>query len=112
MVNTYIEQAIQCIESEREQLIAEARTKVSLEIAPQNAEIDALRDRALQEKQDKLNLDIAALQEVFVKERQEIIEASEKQKEENTNARINIETARITTEYNTKLAKLRELIEA
>lgn len=112
-INAYIEQAIHAIEAERDQQIANVKaTLLQDKIVPQNAEIDALRDRALQEKQDKLNLDISALQDTFAKERQEIIVASEKQKEDNANALISIETASINAEYSNKLAELRKLIEA
>lgn len=111
MVNAYIEQAIHGIETEREQKIAEIKAVIMQEkVAPKNAEIDNLRDRALQERQEKLNADIAALQEAFAAERQAIIEASEKQKTENANALIGAETASIAYEYDTKIAELRKLI--
>ncbi|MCM1437798.1 MAG: hypothetical protein NC131_01110 [Roseburia sp.] len=112
MVNEHIQQAIQSIEAEREQKIAEVKAKVMVEVATQNAEMDRARDKAVEELQTKLNQDVAILQEQFNKQRQEIIEASEKQKEETTNARINIETASVAAQYNNKLTKLRELIEA
>lgn len=111
MVNTYIEQAIHGIEAEREQKIAEIKTVIMREkVAPKNAEIDALRDKALQEKQEKLNADIATLQEAFATERQAIIDASEKQKTENANALIVTETASVAYEYDTKIAELKKLI--
>lgn len=112
-INAHIEQAIHSIETEREQKIAEIKAVIMQEkVAPKNIEIDNLRDRALQEKQDKLNADIAALQEKYAVERQAIIDASERQKTDNANALINAETASITYEYNNKLTELRKLIEA
>ena len=68
-------------------------------VIPKNAEIDQKRDLALQE-----------LQEEYATKRQEIIEASEKQKTENANAIINAETASIVYEYNAKIAELRKII--
>lgn len=113
MINTYIEQAIHGIEAERDQKIESVKADIIRDkVAPQNAEIDLLRDRALQEKQEKLNADISALQEKFSDERQAIIDASERQKADNANMLINIETTSINAEYNTKLAELRKLIEA
>lgn len=112
-IRTYIEQAIRNIEAERDQQIANIKVAIMQEkVAPKNAEIDMLRDRALQAKQDKLNADILALQEKFATERQEIIDAAEKQKDDNANTLISAETASIAYEYNAKLAELRKLIEA
>lgn len=111
MVNTYIEQAILGIETEREQEIAKIKAVIMQEkVAPKNIEIDNLRDRALQEKQEKLNADISALQEKFASERQAIIDASEKQKTDNANSLINAATASVAYEYNTKIAELKKLI--
>lgn len=111
MVNTYIEQAIHGIEAEREQRIAEIKAVIMQEkVAPKNIEIDQKRDNALQALQTKLNADVSALQEKFAAERQAIIDASEKQKTDNTNALINAETASIVYEYNTKIAELKKLI--
>lgn len=111
--NVYIEQAIRGIEAERDQKIETIKAEIIRDkVAPQNAEIDTKRDNAIQELQTKLNADISALQERFNIERQAIIDASEKQKADNANMLINIETTSINAEYNTKLAELRKLIEA
>lgn len=111
--NVYIEQAIRGIEAERDQKIETIKADIMRDkIAPQNVEIDTKRDNAIQELQTKLNADISALQEKFNAERQAIIDASEKQKADNANMLINIETTSINSEYNTKLAELRKLIEA
>lgn len=111
MVNTYIEQAIRGIEDEREQKITEIKTTIIRDkVAPQNAEIDQKRDLAIQELQTKLNADILALQEAFARERQAIIDASEKQKTENASTLIVAETASVTAEYDTKIAELKKLI--
>lgn len=112
MVNDYIQQAIQGIEAEQEKKIEEAKSKAMLDVAAQNAEIDVSRDKAIEELKAKLNQDVAALQDKFTQERQDIIDASEKQKAENINARISIETASVTAQYTVKLAELRKLIEA
>lgn len=111
MINTYIEQAIQNIETARDKKIAEVRDTVLREkIAPKNAEIDTARELALQELQTKLNTDIATLQEVFAKERQLIIDASEKQKTSNANMLVIAETASIAVEYDEKISALKKLI--
>lgn len=100
MVNTYIEQAIRGIEVEREQKIAEVKaTIVRDKVAPKNAEVDSIRDKALQE-----------LQEKYTTDRQAIIEASENQKADNENALIVAETASVAYEYDTKIAELKKLI--
>lgn len=100
MVNTYIEQAIRGIEAEKEQKTAEIKAAIMRDkVAPKNAEIDSIRDRALQE-----------LQEKYTADRQEIIDASEKQKTDNANALIVAETASIAYEYDTKIAELKKLI--
>lgn len=113
MINIYIEQAIQGIEAEREQKIANIKAEIMRDkVIPQNAEIDNARDKALQELQTKLNSDISALQEKFARERQDIIDASEKQKTDNANALIGVETVSITAEYDTTLSELRKLIGA
>ena len=112
-VNVYIEQAIRGIEDERDQKIETVKAEIIRDkVAPQNSEIDTKRDNAVQELQNKLSADISALQERFNAERQAIIDASEKQKADNANMLINIETTSINAEYNTKLAELRKLIEA
>lgn len=111
MVNDYIQQAIQGIEAEQEQKVEEAKSKAMLDVAEPNAEIDVSRDKAIEELKTKLNQDVAALQEQFTKERQDIIDASEKQKAENINTRISIETASVTAQYGVKLAGLRKLLE-
>ncbi len=112
-INAYIEQAIHGIETERDQKIETVKAEIIRDkVAPQNAEIDTKRDNAVQELQTKLNADISALQERFNIERQAIIDASEKQKADNANMLITIETTSINTKYNTKLAELRKLIEA
>lgn len=108
----YIKQAISGIETERDQKIETVKAEIIRDkVAPQNAEIDLKRDAAVQELQTKLNADISALQEKFTAERQSIIDAAEKQKADNTNMLIGVETASINAEYNTKLAELRKLIE-
>lgn len=110
-INVYIEQAIHGIEAERDQKIETVKAEIMRDkIAPQNTEIDTKRDNAVQELQTKLNADISALQEKFNTERQAIIDASEKQKADNANMLISVETASINDEYNAKLAELRKLI--
>lgn len=112
-INVHIEQAIHGIEADRDQKIETKKAEIIRDkVAPQNAEIDTKRDNAVQELQTKLNADISALQEKFNTERQAIIDASEKQKADNANMLISVETASINAEYNTKLAELRKLIEA
>lgn len=112
-INVYIEQAIRGIEAERDQKIEAVKAEIIRDkVAPQNAEIDIKRDNAVQELQTKLNADISALQEKFNTERQAIIDASEKQKADNANMLISVETASINAKYSTKLAELRKLIEA
>ena len=112
-INAHIEQAIHSIETEREQQVATRKAIVMQEkVAPKNAEIDTARDKALQELQTKLNIDITALQEKFATERQAIIDASEQQKADNANALITAETASISYEYNAKIVELKKLIEA
>lgn len=110
-INAYIEQAIRGIENEREHAIAGIKATIMRDkVVPQNAEIDTARDMALQELQVKLNADISALQEKFAKDRQEIIEAGEKQKKDNENMLIGVETASITKEYDEGIAALRKLL--
>lgn len=113
MINAYIEQAIRNIEIEREQKIEDIRATIMRDkVAPQNAEIDIKRDNAIQEMQTKLNADIAALQEKFTRERQGIIDASERQKNNNAETLINAETASITYEYDLKISELKKIIGA
>lgn len=111
-IEIYIERAIQSIEAERDQKIADIKANIMVEVAPQNAEIDMARDEVLKERENKLNADIAALQEAYAKERQEVIDASEKKKTDNINMRIAAETASIHAEYNPKIAELKKLAEA
>lgn len=111
-IKIFIEDAIRKIEAAREQAIAGIKATIMRDkVAPKNAEIDTARDKALQELQVKLNADISALQEKFSKDRQEIIEAGEKQKNDNAEALISVETASITVEYDKKLAELKKIIE-
>lgn len=113
MINAYIEQAIFGIEAERDQRIEAVKAEIIRDkVAPQNAEIDNARDKALQELETKLNLDVSILREKYEGERQKIIDASEKRKTDNANMLINIETTSINAEYNAKLAELKKLIEA
>lgn len=112
-VNVYIEQAIRGIEAERDQKIETVKAEIIRDkVAPQNAEIDTKRDNAIQELLTKRDNEIAKINATYEQDRQAIIDASEKQKADNANMLISVETTSINAEYNPKLAELRKLIEA
>lgn len=112
MIKEIIAQAIRQIEAEREQNISEVKSTIMQDkIVPHNIEIDTKRDAALQSLAEKREKDVSDLNAKYEQERQAIIDASEKDKNENANAVVARETYGITVEYDKVLSELRKQIE-
>jgi hypothetical protein len=106
-----LEQAIKNLEAEREREVAIIKEKATREkIVPFNQEMDIARDKAIAEKQQALNATIVAHQEQFAKEKQEIVAAAEKKKQENANSVITTEAYTVTVKYDKAISKLKEQI--
>lgn len=111
MIKEILQDAVRKCEIERDRQANVAReTAIREKIAPYNAEIDRLRDEAINSKQEQLNANIQAYQEKFAEERKNIIEAAEKKKADNADAVILAETSVVTAEYNKHIAKLNQQI--
>ena len=110
-VETHLEQAIRNLEAENATVADATKDRVMREkIIPYNQEIDEARDNAVAERQATLNATIAAQQESFEKEKQQMFEAAEKKKSDNMNAVIASETYAVTVEYDKAISKLKEQI--
>lgn len=110
MISQYLQQSIRNIQAEKENAVKAAIAKVTAEeIAPFNAQIDKMRDNALQEKANEHNKAVAALSQQLARERQEILAAAEKKKKENAELVIARETAAITIAYDKAVTKLTDL---
>ena len=99
-VQQIIENALKCIEAEKEKAINATKERVMREkVVPNNTEIDRLRTEAINARSTKLNEDIQKLQEEFNAERQAMIEASEKKKSDFAAQVIATEVSIVSVEY-------------
>lgn len=116
MIKAHLENAVRQILAEKEKLAKQVTERITREVVmPHNAEVDKLRDNAIAELTQKLNAEIAALQEKFNKEKQVIIEASEKNKSNFASTAISTEVYNVTStcdkvveELNAQIEKLKE----
>ena len=110
-IKTYLEQTVKSLEAEKEREISAVKDKVTREkIVPYNQDIDVSREKAIAELQSNLNSKVVALQEQFAKDRQMLIEAGEKKKQENASLVIATETSAVSIAYDTAICKLKEQI--
>lgn len=111
MVKQHFENAIKQIEADRERQIALVKEKVTREqIIPHNNEVNHSRDNAVAELTQKLNEDIAKLQEKFAIEKQALVEMGEKNKSEYAETAISTETAIVSKQYDEAIRDLQALI--
>ena len=111
-IKLHLEQAIKSLEAEKEREANIVKDKVMKEkIIPFNQEIDIAREKAIAELQSSLNSTILAHQEKFAKDKQIMIEAGEKKKQENAAMVLATETSVVTIKYDKAIAKLKEQIE-
>lgn len=107
MIQAQIEQLINRLKAEKESELRNVQQKVMEDkILPFNANIDSLRDKAIAQKTEELNNAINALREKYNAERQEIIEASERNKAANLEAVIAAETSIINSKYDSTISDL------
>lgn len=112
MVKQHIENAIKQIQAEKERAIVQAKERVTREkVVPHNAEVNQSRDNAISALTQKLNEDIAKLQEAFANERQSLIDIGEKNKAEFANSVIEAEVALVTVNCDQAIADLQKLVE-
>lgn len=102
-----LEQAIKSIEAKRDNETAVIKDRIVREkIAPFNAEVDAMRAKALQEIDVELNAKIADLKVAYEEKKQDLIRIGEEKKKENMESVLASELAVITVKYDTEIAKL------
>lgn len=107
MIQAQIEQLINRLKAEKESELRNVQQKVMEDkILPFNANIDSLRDKAIAQKTEELNNAITALREKYNTERQEIIDASERNKAANLEAVIAAETSIINSKYDSAISDL------
>lgn len=107
MIRFAIEEAIKKIEAQREQKIAGVKERLTREkITPKNAEIDALRAKAVLELDTELNEKIVELRKEYEEKKKELIALAEKKKAETAEAVYAAELSVLTVDYDTAIAKL------
>ena len=113
MIKAHLENAKRMIENEKQSEINKQIDIVNREkIAPHNSEVNTLRDNAIVELSNKLNQQIAELQDRFVKDKQLLIEKAEKNKNDFADAEIAIATSSIELKYKDNLDKLQKQIDS
>ena len=106
-IRVYIEQAINGINADREAELRNIEQRLYAEkIAPFNAEADARRDKALEQKAVELDAKVTALKNEYARAREEIISANEVYKKENREKVISSETAAIKAKYDAAVTEL------
>lgn len=111
MVRQHFENTIQQLKNDKERQIAVVRERVTREIViPHHNEINASRDKAIQELTAQLQADIQKLQEKFAIEKQALIDVGEKNKKDFAEATIATETAVISGKYDKAISDVEALI--
>lgn len=110
-IKAHLEQTVKALEAEKEREISTVKDRALREkIAPFNQDIDVSREKAIAELQTTLNGKIVALQENFAKDKQALVEAGEKKKQDNASMVLATETSVVTIAYDKAICKLKEQI--
>ena len=110
-IKAHLEQTIKALEAERDREVSLVKDRVMREkIVPFNQDIDVAREKAIAELQSTLNGKIVALQESFAKDRQALVDAGEKKKQDNASMVLATETSVVTIAYDKAICKLKEQI--
>lgn len=99
--------AKQAMTAEKERAIAIERERVTKEqIIPKNAELDQAKNSAINALTEKLNQDIANIQQRFSTEKATILDATEKKKADFANEAISTAISIVSLEYDREITAL------
>lgn len=112
MIKNFLMQAKTSIENEKQNAINTAKDKITREqIVPHNQEIDKARDAAIAELTTAYNAKVKALQDELTANKQTLIEKGETEKKNFANTSIEVETLKVSQQYDAAIEKLTEQIE-
>lgn len=111
MIKEQIQQTINALQQEKLAALRNAEASIVNEkIAPYNAEADALKDKAIEQLTEQYNAAVVELKNNYAANRDAIIVANNKKKEDNKTAVIAAETASIRVKYDNAIAELEAYI--
>lgn len=110
-IKQHLESALQNIKAEQERAISIAKEQTMREnVIPKHTELNRARDEAIAKITDNYNQNVAKLQAKFNAEKQEVVDAAERKKEEVTNSMIECAIATVKVGYDKTIINLEEQI--
>lgn len=110
-IKQHLSNALANIKADKERSIAVAKETAMREtVAPKHAEINKARDEAIASITAKHNQKIAELQHAFAAEKQELVDAGEKKKNEFACSAIECAIATVNVQYEKAIFALEEQI--